>query len=188
MYDPDRSQEIIKRGNPGTWENFMTEVRARVDENRVDGGAGVRFLSETVTSPTMIAQMRQILSELPNARWYQYEPVNCDNQIAGAKMSFGSPAKPIYKFDQATRILSLDKDIFSDFNVRYTKDFNKSRVFNHEKTDINRLYAVETTMTLTGAKADHRLAVKPSQMIEIAKAIAAAMGVSGATSCGLLPS
>ncbi|MDQ3749054.1 MAG: TAT-variant-translocated molybdopterin oxidoreductase [Acidobacteriota bacterium] len=182
MYDPDRSQEITYRGNPTTWQNFMSQIRARVDENRVDGGAGVRFLTETVTSPTLIAQMRQILSELPNARWYQYEPVNSDNATAGAKMSFGSPAKAIYKFDQATRILSLDKDIFSDFNVRYTKDFNKSRLYNHEKTDINRLYAIETTMTLTGAKADHRLAVKPSQMPEIAKAIATALGVSGATS------
>ncbi|MBA4123658.1 MAG: TAT-variant-translocated molybdopterin oxidoreductase [Acidobacteria bacterium] len=182
MYDPDRSQEITYRGNSTTWQNFMSQIRAGIDENRVDGGAGVRFLTETVTSPTMIAQMRQILTELPNARWYQYEPVNCDNATAGAKMSFGSPAKAIYKFDQATRILSLDKDIFSDFNVRYTKDFNKSRLYNHEKTDINRLYAIETTMTLTGAKADHRLAVKPSQMPEIAKAIAAALGVSGATS------
>lgn len=182
MYDPDRSQEILYRGNPSTWQIFMTQVRAKLEENRLDGGAGVRFLSETVTSPTLIAQMRQILSEMPNARWYQYEPINKDNAIAGAKMAFGSPAQPIYKFDQATRIVSLDKDIFSDFNVRYIKDFNKSRLYNHEKTDINRLYAVETTMTLTGAKADHRIAVKPSQMTEIAKAIAAACGVGGASS------
>ncbi len=182
MYDPDRSQEVTYRGTPSTWQNFMMQLRAKLDENRVDGGAGVRFLTETVTSPTLIAQMRQILSELPNSRWYQYEPINKDNSIAGAKMAFGSPAQPIYKFDQATRVVSLDADIFSNFNVRYIKDFNKSRLYNHEKTDINRLYAIETTMTLTGAKADHRIAVKPSQMSEIAKAIAAAVGVAGASS------
>jgi molybdopterin-containing oxidoreductase family iron-sulfur binding subunit len=182
MYDPDRSQEILRRGDPATWQNFMTELRARVDENRVDGGAGVRFLTETVTSPTLIAQMRQILTELPNARWYQYEPVNGDNAAAGAKMAFGTTAKAIYKFDQATRILSLDKDIFSDFNVRYSKDYNKSRRYGDDKKDIIRLYTIETTMTLTGAKSDHRLAVKPSQMPEIARAIAAALGVAGATS------
>ena len=182
LYDPDRSQEVVYRGTPSTWQRFMTELRAKLDENRVDGGAGVRFLTETVTSPTLIAQMRQVLAELPNARWYQYEPINKDNSIAGAKLAFGSPAQPVYKFDQATRVLSLDADIFSNFNVRYIKDFNKSRLYNEEKKEINRLYAVETTMTLTGAKADHRLAVKPSQMPEIAKAIAAAVGVSGASS------
>ena len=182
MYDPDRSQEVSYRGTPSTWQNFMTQMRAKLDENRVDGGAGVRFLTETITSPTLIAQMRQILVEMPNARWYQYEPVNKDNSIAGAKMAFGSPVQPIYKFDQATRVVSLDADIFSNFNVRYIKDFNKSRLYNEEKKDINRLYAVETTVTLTGAKSDHRLAVKPSQMPEIAKAIAAAVGVAGASS------
>lgn len=182
LYDPDRSREITFRGNPRTWQSFMSEIRAKIEENRADGGAGIRFLTETITSPTLIAQFRQILTELPNARWYQYEPVNDDNILAGAKLAFGSPAKPIYKYDRATRILSLDKDIFADFNVRYIKDFNQSRVYNEEKKEINRLYAIETTMTLTGAKADHRLAVKPSQMPEIAKAIAAALGVSGANS------
>ncbi len=184
MYDPDRSQAITFRGNPTTWENFMSQLRAKIDENRVDGGAGIRFLTETVTSPTLIAQFKQIFSELPNARLYQYEPVNKDNAMAGAKMAFGSPVHTIYKFDQAARILSLDDDIFSGFNVRYMKDYAKGRAYSEEKKEINRLYTIETTISLTGAKADHRLAVKPSQMPEIARAIAAALGVSGAASTG----
>ena len=182
MYDPDRSKEVTYRGDPRTWQNFMTDIRSAIEQNRADGGAGIRFLSETVTSPTLVAQFKQILAELPNAKLYQYEPVNNDNATAGAKLAFGAPANPIYKFDQATRILSLDADIFSGFNVRYIKDFNKSRAFSEEKKEMNRLYAVETTMSLTGAKADHRLAVKPSQVPEIAKAIAKALGVSGANS------
>lgn len=182
MYDPDRSQEVVYRGTPKTWQNFMTEVRARIDENRANGGAGIRFLTQTVTSPTLIAQMRGILAELPQARWYQYEPVNNDNAMAGAKMAFGSPANTVYRFDQADRVLSLDKDIFSDFNVRYTKDYIKKKAYSEERKDISRLYTIETTLTLTGAKSDHRLAVKPSQMTEIAKAIAAAIGVGGAVS------
>nr|MBA2495324.1 TAT-variant-translocated molybdopterin oxidoreductase [Acidobacteriota bacterium] len=180
MYDPDRSQETLYRGNPTTWQNFMTAIRAAIDENRADGGAGIRFLTETVTSPTLISQFKQILIELPNARLYQYQPVNTDNAMAGAQMAFGSPAHTVYKFDQADRVLSLDADIFSGFNVRYIKDYTKARAFSEEKKDINRLYVVETTMSLTGAKSDHRLPVKPSQMPEIAKAMAAALGVSGA--------
>jgi MoCo/4Fe-4S cofactor protein with predicted Tat translocation signal len=182
MYDPDRSQEILYRGEPKTWQSFMTELRAKVDENRVDGGAGIRFLTETVTSPTLIAQFDEIRRQLPNAKWVQYEPVNADNATEGARMAFGTPAHTVYKFDLADRVLTLDKDIFSDFNVRYTKDFIKKRKFGEQSESINRLYAIETTLTLTGSKADHRLAVKPSQMPEIAKAVAAALGVGGATS------
>ncbi len=185
MYDPDRSQEVRYRGTSSNWQNFMKAARAAVDENSKDGGAGIRFLTETVTSPTLVAQFKQIAAELPNAKWIQYEPVNKDNATAGAKMAFGSAAHTVYRFDQAEKILSLDADIFSGFNVRYIKDFNKGRKFAEDKKQISRLYAVETTMTLTGAKADHRLAVKPSQVIEIAKAIAGALGVSGATGTGV---
>jgi molybdopterin-containing oxidoreductase family iron-sulfur binding subunit len=182
MYDPDRSKSILYRGSPSAWPNFMTALRTAVEENRKDGGAGVRFLTETVTSPTLIAQMKQVAAELPNSRWVQYEPVNCDNAMAGAKMAFGSPAHTVYKFEEAERILSLDADIFSGFNSRYKTDFGKGRAFSEEKKEINRLYVVETTVSLMGAKADHRLAVKPSQMTEIAKAIAKALGVAGANS------
>ncbi len=182
MYDPDRSQEILYRGSPSTWQRFITALRSAVDENRADGGAGIRFLTETVISPTLQAQFTQIASELPNARWYQYEPVNNDNAIAGARLAFGSPANTIYRFEQADRILSLDADIFSGFNVRYINDAAKARALSEEKKDMSRLYVIETTMTITGAKADHRLAVKPSQMFEIAKAVAAALGVAGSSS------
>ena len=180
LYDPDRSQEILFRGTPKTWQDFMKGVRTKVGE--LGDGTGIHFLTETVTSPTQIDQLKRIQGELPGAKWHQYEPVNNDNAMAGAKMAFGSPAQAVYKFEKAERILSLDSDIFSSFNVRYIKDFSKGRALSEEKKEMNRLYSVETTMSLTGAKADHRLAVKPSQMPEIAKAIAEALGVSGASS------
>ncbi len=182
LYDPDRSREILYRNTPSNWKNFMTQVRAAVDDNRGNGGAGIRFLTETVTSPTLIEQMKGVLTELPNAKWVQYDPVNNDNALAGAKMAFGSPAQAVYQFDKADRILTLDADLFSKFNVRYIKDFATKRSLADGKREMSRLYSIETTMTLTGAKADHRIAVKPSLMPEVAKAIAGAMGVSGASS------
>ena len=133
MYDPDRSQEVRNRGASSNWQNFMQAARTALDENSKDGGAGVRFLTETVTSPTLIAQFKQIATELPNSRWIQYEPVNNDNATAGAKMAFGSAAHTVYRFDQAEKILSLDADIFSGFNVRYIKDFNKGRKISRRK-------------------------------------------------------
>ncbi|MEJ7624681.1 MAG: TAT-variant-translocated molybdopterin oxidoreductase [Pyrinomonadaceae bacterium] len=182
MYDPDRSQEISFRGGPKTWESFITAIRTAIEENRGDGGAGVRFLTETVTSPTMIDQMAKIRTDLPNSKWIQYEPINDDNATAGARMAFGSPVQTIYRFDRAERILTLDADIFSGFNVGYVKDFAAGRAYSDEKRQISRLYSVETTISITGAKADHRIAVKPSQMGEVAKAIAAALGIAGAVS------
>jgi len=182
MYDPDRSQAVTFRGQHKTWEGFMGEFRSVIENNRADGGAGVRILTETVTSPTLIDQLAKVKTELPNSKWVQYEPVNQDNAMAGAKLAFGSPVQTVYKFDKAERILSLDADIFSGFNVAYIKDFSAGRAFSNDKKEINRLYSIESTITITGAKADHRLTVKPSQMAEVAKAVAAAIGVAGAVS------
>src|SRR4051812_43780700 len=182
MYDPDRAQRVTFRNAARTWPQFTTELRSLVDSNRTDGGAGIRFLTETITSPSIIAQFKQIATELPAAKWIQYEPVNSDNAMAGAKMAFGAPAQAIYHFDKAERILSLDADIFSGFNVGYIKDYAAAKQWTPDKKDINRLYVIETTATLTGAKADHRIAVKPSQLAEIAKAVAQRLGVGGATS------
>ena len=179
MYDPDRSQEVTYRNTPKTWQNFSTELRSAVEQNRGDGGAGIRFLTETVTSPTLIAQFKQLATELPNARWIQYEPVNDDNAVNGAKLAFGSPVNTVYRYDKADRVLSLDADIFQSFNVGEIKDYSKRRRYSEENKDINRLYMVETTLSITGAKADHRLAVKPSALPEVAKAIAKAIGVGG---------
>ncbi|QYO65747.1 TAT-variant-translocated molybdopterin oxidoreductase [Leptolyngbya sp. 7M] len=182
LYDPDRSQEVRFRGSSSNWQNFTTAIRAEIDAARADGGAGVRFLSETVTSPTLQDQFRRLATELPNARWYQYEPINNDNAIAGAKLAFGWPVNTVYRFDQAERVVTLDADIFSGFNVRYIKDYAKARQLREDKQEINRLYAIESTLSLTGAKADHRLAVKPSEVESVARAIAAGVGVSGAVS------
>ncbi|MBO0222992.1 hypothetical protein J0689_27315, partial [Vibrio parahaemolyticus] len=81
-----------------------------VEQNRIDGGAGVRFLTETISSPTLQDQFKRLFAELPNAKWIQYEPVTRDNAVEGAKMAFGSPLNTVYKFDAADRILSLDAD------------------------------------------------------------------------------
>src|SRR5207253_2757106 len=45
---------------------------------------------------------------------------------------------------------------------------------------MNRLYAIECTPTITGASADHRLAVPARDVEAIARAIARAVGVGGA--------
>src|SRR6185436_11840457 len=98
---------------------------------------------------------------------------------AGAKMAFGSPVQTIYKLENASRILCLDADIFSSFNVGHIKEYAAGRKYSEEKKEINRLYVVESSMTITGAKADHRLGIKPSQLTDVARAIAQAVGVGG---------
>ncbi len=168
LYDPDRSQTITYREEIRTWTTFLGEMRTALDVQRAKQGAGIRFLTETVTSPTLGAQLKAILTDFPQAKWHQYEPVNRDNARAGAIMAFGQPVNTTYDFSKAERILSLDSDFLSAApgTLRYARDFAARRRITNGKSDMSRLYAIESTPTMTGANADHRLAIRPSQLAE----------------------
>ena len=120
----------------------------------------MRILTETITSPTLFSQLQAILTAYPKAVWHQYEPVNRDNVYAGAQLAFDAAVEPVYHFDKAAVIVSLDADFMGAMpgHVRYVRDFAAGRRAEAPVEQIhNRLYAVESTPSLVGANADHRL-------------------------------
>ena len=179
LYDPDRSQTTLYRDESRPWSTFVGEIRTALDEQRPRQGAGLRFLTETITSPTLAAQLKGILTEFPQAKWHQYEPVNNDNARAGALIAFGQPVNTIYNFDKADRILSLDADFLScqPGMLKYARDFAAHRRITEGKKEMSRLYVVESTPTTTGASADHRWTVRPSEMDAVARALAFGPGL-----------
>jgi MoCo/4Fe-4S cofactor protein with predicted Tat translocation signal len=157
MYDPDRSQTIAYLGDVRTWGGFLEAIRGPLSAQKAVQGAGIRILTRTVSSPSLADQMRSVLKLYPQAKWHVYEPVNRDNVLEGAKMAFGQPVETQYKLENADVILSLDADfLYAGFpgSTRYIRDFAKRR--NPDNGNMSRLYVVESTMSSTGAKADHR--------------------------------
>jgi molybdopterin-containing oxidoreductase family iron-sulfur binding subunit len=183
LYDPDRSQTLTHLGDIVTWPAFLGAVNAALTPQRAPEmqGARLRILTETVTSPTLAHQIKTLLADFPKAKWHQYEPAGSDNAREGARMAFGQYATPLYHFDRADVILSLDSDFLScgPASVRYARDFAAKRRLEEGKSEINRLYAVESSVTNTGSLADNRLPVKPSQVESIARSIAAKLGAQG---------
>jgi len=181
LYDPDRSQTIGYNGTVRPWGTLQAAIRAALTEQQASGGAGLRFLTETVTSPTLASQIAAVLKQYSNAKWHQYEPVNRDNVKAGAQMAFGQVqvVDTIYHFDKADVILSLDADFLSPTGLpgfqRYARDFTSRRKMQSGVT-MNRLYVMESTPSLTGAKADHRMPVRASSIRGFAQVIAARVG------------
>jgi molybdopterin-containing oxidoreductase family iron-sulfur binding subunit len=189
LYDPDRSQTPLNRGETRAWTSFVAEVRGLIEKEgdglKAKRGGGLRILTETVTSPSLAAQLKQILTDFPEAKWHQYEPLNRDNARAGAVMAFGQDVRTTYDFSKADRILSLGSDFLNAFpgNLRYARDYAaKRREAGHgngisveAESKMSRLYVVETTPTITGANADNRFSVKPGEMEAVGQ------GVSGAS-------
>jgi len=168
MYDPDRSQSVTELGDQRSWQSFLTAIRGPLNVQKALGGAGIRILTPTISSPTLADQLRNFLKIYPQAKWHVYEPVNRDNVLEGAKLAFGQPVETRYDFEKADVIVSLDADfLYAGFpgNVRYIRDFAKRR---NPDGNMNRLYVIESTPTTTGAKADHRLPSQASRIGELA--------------------
>ena len=171
MYDPDRSQTVVSMGDVRSWQAFLSAIRGPLSAQKALQGAGIRILTPTISSPTLADQLRNFLKIYPQSKWHVYEPVNRDNVLEGAKLAFGEAVETRYDFSKADVIVSLDADfLYAGFpgNVRYIRDFAKRR---DPDGKMNRLYVIESGMTPTGMKADHRIGVKAVDVAWIAAAL-----------------
>jgi MoCo/4Fe-4S cofactor protein with predicted Tat translocation signal len=179
LYDPDRSQVLTRRGVVSTWETFDEEMRPVLEAQRALEGSGLRFLTETVTSPTLASQFQALHSRFPRATWHQFEPVSRDAAREGARLAFGSYLNTYYRIDAADVIVSLDSDFlcFGPASPRYAREFASRRKPGPGERGMSRLYVAESSATNTGATSDHRLPVRPSQIEEIARMLARQVGL-----------
>jgi molybdopterin-containing oxidoreductase family iron-sulfur binding subunit len=191
LYDPDRSQTVTYLGQTSTWDDARNALRAALEKQRPRRGAGLRLLTETIVSPTLAHQIEDLLKTYPEARWHQYEPLGRDAAHQGAVQAFGEPVNTYYQFydlqkkeTKAEVVLALDADFLAcgPGNLRYVAEFTagrRVRTTSDEaaKAQMNRLYVVETALTSTGAKADHRLALPARDIEGFARALATRLGV-----------
>ncbi|HET7697278.1 MAG TPA: TAT-variant-translocated molybdopterin oxidoreductase [Vicinamibacterales bacterium] len=199
LYDPDRIKTVLFRGEVRGWGDFLTAMQTVLGDQRSKQGAGIRFLTETITSPTVAEQITLIRQAYPQARWHQWDGVPVGTNGA-------APAgEPTYHFDKADVVVTLDADFLTcgPASIRYSRDFANRRKAGidagHEAapaegaanaaaqaapaSPMNRVYAIESTPTLTGAKADHRLALRASEIEAAARALSSG-GSGGSFSNG----
>jgi molybdopterin-containing oxidoreductase family iron-sulfur binding subunit len=196
LYDPDRSTTLTNMGESRSWGDFAMGLNKAINGSteapgglKAKQGAGLRFLTGAISSPTFGWQMKAVQQLFPQSKWHRWDPVNRDNMRAGSKLALGGYYDPVYKFENAAVVLSLDADFLSGAwfpgFVRYARDFMRGRKLENGD-QMNRLYVAESAPSTTGAKADHRLVLRPSEVENIARALAAKVGV-GAAAGNLTP-
>src|SRR5581483_2037380 len=174
LYDPDRAQALTFEGEIRGWGDFLGSIREALAQQKLKNGAGIRILTETVTSPTMADQFATIKKLYPGAKWHQWEPAGAHNARAGAMQAFGSNINAYYDFSKANVIVSLDADFLASGPgcLRYARQFAARRRVQGGNTTMNRLYVAEPMPTPTGSKADYRLPLRAGDIEEFAWALA----------------
>lgn len=180
LYDPDRLQTVMNDGAVGTWDQFLQLAQDALNAQKSKQGAGFRILTDTVTSPSLANQIKTLLKKYPQAEWHVYEAVDGDNSRLATFQGLGKQMDPQYNLKDAKVILALDSDFLlrRPESLRLVREFADGRRVVGKSGEMNRLYSIESSLTITGATADHRYPVKPSEVYAVAAAIASALGVA----------
>ena len=157
-----RPSPIAARSGPGA--RFTPRCRRRSATRRRTQGAGLRILTEPITSPSLAEQISPRSCRLSRKRkWHQWDPVALDGAAQGrARRPAPSDADLSLRQGRRHRLARLR---FPRLRRRQRALHARLRrraggVGDGRERSMNRLYVVESTPTLTGAKADHRLPVR----------------------------
>lgn len=168
LCDPDRAKKVHEGEEERSWKAFSETIFDLVRAKRATRGAGMAVIAPQSSSPTWQRLKRRFQTEFPQATWVEHEAGARENERAGSKMAFGadSTLRTRYHLENVKRLFVLEADLFGshpDAQV-HARGFSKRR----EPGDgLIRTYVAESTLSTTGAVADHRLPIRPSQAFHL---------------------
>jgi Fe-S-cluster-containing dehydrogenase component len=166
LYDPGRPSSVRRDGALSSWDDVLTSL-VRAPSWRP------WFVLPPQSSPLVGSLMDEIRRRYAAARFSFVSPISRRRVYDATRLSFGRALEPHYDFARARVVLALGADFLSGMpmSVRWARDFSRARRIAAPGAEMNRLYALEATLTPTGGIADHRAAVRPSAQATIAGAV-----------------
>ncbi len=180
LWDPDRSTSPKEKGQNRNWDEASAMLRALGQKLKADGGRSVAIVTGGHRSPALASALADLKQALPEARFVRYEPFARHEVHEGLKLAFGKPLEPVHRLDQAKVIVTLDSDAFyaGSSPVKNARGWVVNRDPENGR-EMNRMYAVESWMSVTGANADHRLRLTSREVAQFVFALAQKVGVAG---------
>ncbi len=180
LYDPERQRTYTRNARPVAKVEALEALQALAADAAKDGGARLRILAEPDASPLLAALKARVLERFPRARVVHWTSLSDHTAQEGSALAFGTPLTAVPDFNGAEVIVSLDADVLGLFpgSLRHSRELTARRV---PEASLNRLYVVETALTITGMFADHRLALAPSGVEGFTVALLHALAEASAT-------
>ena len=189
QYDPERLRDVLfgagESRSRSSWATFEKWMAEKATELKADGGKKFAVLAEPTSSPTALRLKAKLKAAMPEMSWVTYEPLGQDSAIEGSKAAFGGNAvRTQYDVSKAKVIACFDCDFLSTHPsaTANAKGWALGRKSADDKDNptMNRMYVVESAMTVTGSAADERIPVKPSRVAKILTYVGAKLGVGAA--------
>ncbi len=175
LYDPHRARSVKRRGMPTTWRAVADALTrgSWMDQQ----GRGLHLVLEPTSSPTVVALLGELRTRWPGAQVHFHSAANRKNVWEGARLAFGSVLEPRPRARERRRHRGArhrfprERAGASAPGAAVRGSPSRRRARSDEP-----LYAIEAVHTVTGAAADHRLAVRASDVEAIAVALLAKVG------------
>ena len=142
------------------------------------GSSPVVLLTSSVTSPTTKLVISQFLAKYPGSRHVQYDAVSQSATLLANEATYGKKAIPSYNFAAAKVIVGINSDFLVSgvSPVEFNKQYAAGKRIDEKNPAMSRHIQFESLMSLTGANADERFNIRPSETGAIILALYAALG------------
>jgi molybdopterin-containing oxidoreductase family iron-sulfur binding subunit len=181
LYDNDRLRGPKSGKDKLAWEDLDKQVIAKLGE--ISGkGAQIRIVSNSVLSPSTKATIEKFKAKYPTTQHVQYDQTSCYGILKANEESIGAAVIPSYDFSKADVIVSVAADFLGSWisPIEFTKQYAATREVSEDKRTMSRHYHFESVLSITGANADHRTQIKPSEegavVVQLYNLIAAKAG------------
>jgi len=166
--DGSRIKAPMLGGTETTWNAADQEVMNKLAA-ATTAGKQIVILSSTIISPTTLKVISEFTAKYPTTRLVIYDAVSSSGMLQSNLDCFGIKGIPDYHFEKADLVVSFNADFLGTWlsPVEYTRRWAESRRLEGDKKQISKLVAFESNLSLTGANADTRIPVKPSQQSAI---------------------
>ena len=160
LYDKYRLTGPQQKDGEISWEDMDRAIKRNL------GSAGqIRIVSNSVLSPTTKRAVADFTAKYPGTVHVTYDSQSASGLIQAHEEAFQKAAVPVMDFSKAKTIVSFDADFLGTWisPIEFTKQYAKTRKVGKSKKEMSRHYQFESNLSLTGANADYRSPVKPSQ-------------------------
>ncbi len=164
LYDNSRLRGPIANKKKIAWEDLDAQVIAKLNEIAGKGGQ-IRIVSNTVLSPSTKAVIARFIAKYPTTQHIQYDQNSHYGIWKANEASFGKGMIPSYDFSKASTIVSIAADFLNSWgsSIENVKQYGQAREVSDTKKEMARHYQFESIMSMTGANADYRSQIKPSE-------------------------
>ncbi len=182
MWDPHRAQKVKSGKGDKKVESSWSKFEEAVKDVAASDGYRFAVLSEAVVSPSMVRMRNVLKAKMPKAQWYEYEPVNQDGEVLGTQMAFGQKLRAKYNIAHAKVVACFDADLLAGYPGAAINSASYAAMRRGvDEGHVGRMYCVDSGFTVTSTNADERLAVKPSQVLTLVRAVAKELGLDVGT-------